>query len=84
MVVFLICSFNQLDDNGYLIYNCVNPGEIGWYITNGEAKIISWSKTSETGVTKYYDESGNEIEINTGKTYISLIPADSWDTITLQ
>jgi hypothetical protein len=83
-VILQKCSFNQLDDNGYLIYNCVNPGEIGWYITNGEAKIISWSKTSETGVTKYYDESGNEIEINTGKTYISLIPADSWDSITLQ
>ncbi|WP_026490472.1 DUF3048 domain-containing protein [Butyrivibrio sp. XBB1001] len=83
-VILQKCSFNQLDDNGYLIYNCVNPGEIGWYITNGEAKIISWSKTSETGVTKYFDESGNEIEINTGKTYISLIPADSWDSITLQ
>ena len=83
-VILQCCSFNQLDDNGYLIYNCINPGALGWYITNGEAKVISWSKTSETGVTKYYDDNGDELQINTGKTYISLIPEDSWANITLQ
>ena len=78
------CSFTQLDENGYLIYNCIDPGQTGWYITNGEAKVIAWNKTSETGVTKYYDDDGNELEINTGKTYIALIPDDTWDNITLQ
>ncbi len=83
-VILQNCSFTQLDENGYLIYNCINPGALGWYITNGEAKVISWSKTSETGITKYYDDNGDELEINTGKTYISLIPEDSWGSITLQ
>ena len=83
-VILQCCSFTQLDDNGYLIYNCINPSALGWYITNGEAKVISWSKTSETGVTKYYDDQGNELEINTGKTYIALVPEDSWSNITLQ
>lgn len=78
------CSFTQLDENGYLIYNCIDPGQTGWYITNGEAKVIAWNKTSETGVTKYYDDDGNELEINTGKTYIALVPDDTWDNITLQ
>ena len=83
-VILQNCSFTQLDDNGYLIYNCISEGQLGWYLTNGEAKIIAWSKTSETGVTKYYDDNGDELQINTGKTYISLIPSDSWDSITLQ
>ena len=79
-VILQNCSFAQLDDEGYLIYNCIGSGN-GWYITNGVAKDITWSKTSETGVTKYYDENGDELEINTGKTYISLIPDDSWDRV---
>lgn len=83
-VILQNCSFNQLDENGYLIYNCISDGQLGWYLTNGEAKIIMWSKTSETGVTKYYDDNGEELVLNTGKTYISLIPSDTWDSITLQ
>ena len=79
-VILQNCSFAQLDENGYLIYNCIGSGN-GWYITNGVAKDISWVKTSETAVTKYYDENGDELQINTGKTYISLIPDDTWDKV---
>ena len=78
------CSFTQLDDNGYLIYNCIDGGNNGWYLTNGEAKAIAWNKLTETGKTTYYDDQGNELEINTGKTYISLIPDDTWDQVTFQ
>ncbi|RKM61466.1 DUF3048 domain-containing protein [Butyrivibrio sp. CB08] len=74
------CSFNQLDDEGYLIYNCIGSGN-AWYITNGVAKDITWFKSSETDVTRFYDENGEEMEINTGKTYIGLIPEDTWDKV---
>ena len=80
-VILQKCSFSQLDENGYLIYNCINSSELGWYITNGVAKDITWAKNSETGVTKYYDENGEELQINTGKTYISLIPDDTWEKV---
>ncbi len=83
-VILQNCTFTQLDDHGYLIYNCIDPGQTGWYLTNGVAKVISWNKTSETGLTKYYDDNGDELEINTGKTYISLIPSDTWDNVTFQ
>ncbi|MBE5825728.1 MAG: DUF3048 domain-containing protein [Butyrivibrio sp.] len=79
-VILQNCSFAQLDDHGYLIYNCIGSGN-GWYITNGVAKDITWVKASETGVTKFYDENGDELQINTGKTYISLIPDDTWDKV---
>ncbi len=80
-VILQKCSFTQLDDNGYLIYNCIGSGEYGWYITNGVAKDITWAKTSETDVTRFYDENGEELQINTGKTYIALIPDDTWENI---
>lgn len=82
-VILQNCSFNQLDDNGYLIYNCVGSGN-GWYLTNGLAKDISWVKDGLTGVTKFYDENGDELQINTGKTYISLIPEDSWSNVAFE
>ncbi len=80
-VILQKCSFSQLDENGYLIYNCIGSGEYGWYITNGVAKDITWAKTSETDVTRFYDENGEELQINTGKTYIALIPDDTWENI---
>lgn len=80
-VILQNCDFSQLDEEGYLIYNCIDSGKYGWYITNGVAKDITWIKPSETGVTKYYDENGDELEINTGKTYIALVPSDSWDKV---
>lgn len=78
------CTFTELDENGYLVYNCIDPGNTGWYLTNGEAKVIAWNKLTETGRTVYYDDTGAELQINTGKTYIALIPADSWDYVTFQ
>ncbi len=79
-VILQDCSFTQLDDHGYLIYNCIGTGN-AWYITNGIAKDITWFKSSETDVTRFYDETGAELEINTGKTYIGLIPDDTWDKV---
>ncbi|WP_026653924.1 DUF3048 domain-containing protein [Butyrivibrio proteoclasticus] len=80
-VILQKCSFTQLDEHGYLIYNCIGSGEYAWYITNGVAKDVTWVKTSETDVTRYYDENGEELQINTGKTYIALIPDDTWERI---
>lgn len=80
-ILLQCCSFAQLDENGYLIYNCIGSGQNAWYLTNGIAKDVTWVKTSETDVTRFYDETGEELQINTGKTYIGLIPDDTWDKV---
>ena len=78
-------TFSQLDENGYLIYNAIDRGRDGYYITNGKAIEVTWEKTTENGITVFYDKkTGKEIEINTGKTYISLIPSDSWNDIIIK
>ncbi|WP_155843217.1 DUF3048 domain-containing protein [Butyrivibrio sp. NC2002] len=83
-VILQKCTFNQLDDNGYLIYNCIDINQPGYYCTNGKATDIVWTKTGELNMTQFFDSQANELEINTGKTYIALIPADTWDTLVIE
>lgn len=79
-------TFAQLDPNGYLIYNAIDTSKrSAYYITNGTAIEVVWSKASESAPTIYYDkQTGEQIEINTGKTYVALIPSDSWNKIDIQ
>ncbi len=81
-VILQNVSFTQLDKNGYLTYNVIGSGS-GYYITNGKAVPITWSKGSETGMTHFYNADGSEISINRGKTYIGLVPSDTWDKVAL-
>ena len=47
----------------------------GYYFTKGKAIHIRWEKTSDYEPTRYYDDNGNEIQLNTGKTYIAVAQA---------
>lgn len=50
-----------------------NIGEgTGYYITNGYAREIKWSKASRKEQTKYSFTDGTEINVNDGNTYINL------------
>lgn len=84
------CSFTELDANGYFVYNCFGSGE-GYYITNGTGIPITWEKAEEqvdgTGLalTIFRNKAtGEEIVLNTGKTYIAIVPDDTWDKIVIQ
>ncbi len=48
----------------------------GYYITNGKAQEITWSKSSRTARTVYKDLDGKEIKLNPGNTYIQILPKD--------
>ena len=82
---YVPCQENGYNDqNGYIQFNLVGSGE-GYYITNGEAVPITWMKGSDTSVTRYYIKStGEEITLNTGKTYVAILPSDYWDGCTIQ
>lgn len=78
------CTFSQLDENGYLIYNAIDSGRDAYYITNGKAIEVTWIKAGESDPTIYLDkQTGEQIELNTGKTYVSLVPSDTWDEIVI-
>lgn len=78
------CDFKQYDEHGYMIFNCIAANQKGYYITNGQAIPVTWTKTSATSPTRYYDADGNEIKINTGKTYVGFVPSDVWNDLVIE
>jgi hypothetical protein len=65
-------------------YECINTendlqeltqvGEgTGYYCTNGKAVPITWKKTSDNAITEYFTEDGETLQLNPGKTWISII-----------
>lgn len=49
-----------------------------WVDGAGAFKIKVKAKLSDNDVTRFYDFDGNEITVNTGKTYIALCPDDDF------
>jgi len=46
----------------------------GYYISQGKYIPITWKKDGHYDPTQYYTEEGNILEINVGKTWISVFP----------
>lgn len=75
------CTYHVYDKNGYMIFNCMDILRNGYYLTNGRMIPILWTKVGDTDITRYYTMDGQEITINTGKTYIALCPDDDFPKI---
>lgn len=61
------------DEKGYLAFQCHDTTRDGWFFTNGRGIHVNWEKTSDYGATRYYDDAGNEIQLNTGKTMVCIV-----------
>lgn len=83
-VILQSASVSQYDDNGYMQFNILNKTGEGYYITGGKAIPVTWSKGHDMSPTKFYDAEGNEITLNTGKTYIGLVSSARWDELVLK
>lgn len=78
------CRYVEFDKNGYMMFHSIDFNREGYYITNGKAIPIIWAKEDELSPTKYYDQDGNEIKLNTGRTYVALVPDDIWSGLEIQ
>jgi hypothetical protein len=58
--------------NGTLDIDYLSGGT-GKYITEGKAIDITWTRALASDITHYYDESGEEIVLNPGKTWVEII-----------
>lgn len=58
---------------GYLAFQCHDDTRDGYFFTNGKGIHVTWEKNSDFGATRYYDENGNEIQLNTGKTMVLIV-----------
>ena len=78
-------THTQYDPNGYMQFNILDvDGREGYYITGGKAIPVTWSKSHDTNPTHFYDKDGNEITLNTGKTYIALVSDTRWSELVLK
>ena len=74
-------DYEMCSDNYYWDLDTIGSGE-GYYITNGYAVPITWSKSSRSGKTKYtykngtildeQDVGGQEITVSDGRTWIEI------------
>ncbi len=70
---------------GYMMYMGIGTTKFGYYCTNGYAVPIKWEKEDQASLTKFYRLSdGEEITLNTGKTYIGLCPQDTWSDLVIK
>lgn len=71
-ILIQICDWYVTDnETGYLAVDTMSGGK-GYYITNGKAIPVTWSKASQKAPTKYYDAGGQEIVMNQGKTWVCI------------
>lgn len=71
-VIIQNTNWSIRDKKGYLTFQMIDSTQDGYYFTKGKGIHITWKKTSDYSPTKYYDDNGNEIQLNEGKTYIAI------------
>ncbi len=71
-VIIQCCYIEAYDDNGYLNVDTTSGGDAILF-TNGTYQWATWSKDSEWGPARYYDANGNELSINQGTTWVSIV-----------
>jgi hypothetical protein len=74
----------DIDKNDYQTMDLADASGSGYYITNGKMVPITWKKNESSRKMRYYNESGEELTINPGKTFISLFPRDRTNDIVIE
>ncbi|MDE6874195.1 MAG: DUF3048 C-terminal domain-containing protein, partial [Lachnospiraceae bacterium] len=72
------------DKNGYQTMDIEDAQGNGYYITNGVCVPVTWKKNESKRFMRYYDNSGGELTINPGKTYIAVFPQNRQKHIAIE
>lgn len=73
-IIIQFVKQRPIDKNDYQTIDFEDASGSGYYISNGKKVDITWKKNEKSKWMRYYDESGNELTINPGKTYIAMFP----------
>lgn len=74
-VVFKVCDGLVRDSNDYLFFTTYGKND-AYVFTNGKVIKGTWSRDNADEPTRYFDENGNEIVLNQGKTWVCNIWSD--------
>jgi len=83
IIVQFVKEWN-IDKNGYQTMDIEDASGTGYYITNGKMVPITWKKKEQTRWMRYYNEAGEELTINPGKTYITLFPNNRTEDVIIE
>lgn len=72
IILFTDISLIPGDTAGRLSVGTVGSGQ-GYYITNGKRKVINWSRESKTSTVHLEYRNGDELILNSGKTFICVV-----------
>ena len=79
-VIFQFIPGRVIDKKGRMEFDTVGSGN-AIYFTGGKCEDITWKKDSLESPSLFYDESGDQLVMNPGKTSICIITTDSADNI---
>lgn len=70
--------YEERDKKGYLYFQMHDDTRDGYFFTQGKAIHVTWKKPnkdihSNYAPTKFYDDNGDEVVLNTGKTMIFVV-----------
>lgn len=83
-VLIMNAEMCQLDAHGYMVYGVLAANRPGFFLTNGKAIPVTWSKAAEIYKTEFFEATGAPVTLNTGKTYIAIVPADAWAQLVIK
>lgn len=82
-----------IEEHNHTVYDVIGRRNIdiigegkAWIFRDGEAIQATWKKPTREELTRYYDSTGKEIELNRGKTWINIVEPDTftYDTMPAQ
>lgn len=82
-IIIQFVKQRPIDKNDYQTIDFEDASGSGYYISNGKKVDITWKKNEKNKWMRYYDESGNELTINPGKTYIAMFPNNRVDDVVI-
>ena len=75
-IIIQFAHYTSIDDHDRQMIDLVGSGD-GYYVSDGVLVPVTWKKSSDDAVTKYYTEDGNELQLNPGKTYVTVFESDN-------
>ena len=83
VIVLYLPTVDTKDEKGHKDVETVGSGE-GYYFTMGTYEKITWKKSGVDDPIKLYDESGEELLINRGKTFFQICTTSMKDSTVIQ
>lgn len=79
-IIVLYCpSVNTGDSYNHMDVTTTGSGD-GYYLTCGRYEKITWKKSNEDTPVKLYNEAGEELTVNRGKTFFQICTTSMKDT----